>query len=366
MRLAFLLALPLLFVVASAQDAAKAPFEWNTSGDSVETFKMQLVQRHKPDQSSAVAVVETYAAYSDNRRATADMMKAVGARWDAAVARSLEKHEAELLTPEAIKALRAAPGRDAAAERTRHATAIAGQSTAEDVTLVETTQTVEVPYKELGTGKVLVQKQEVRQRFACVRGSDGKWRVRGIELQTVDEQGKPKDGKAPMKWVADTGMLVFILYAAKLDEAGAEIPSVRNDTPQDAAMSLFDSLIPRRDRLSQSVSARGLDDWLAVLKPLFTPEFVEANEMLAAQWIRETPAEPRREVDKTTEQADGSRVVRFKPRDMFTGAMEVRVTRAGDKWQVAAAGYFESDRDDKGKPTWTYKAEPNLYNLKWR
>jgi hypothetical protein len=58
--------------------------------------------------------------------------------------------------------------------------------------------------------------------------------------------------------------------------------------------------------------------------------------------------------------------VRFKPRDSYSGAIELRVQRDGKQWKIAAAGYYEMGRDSLERPVWKYAGEPNLYNLKWR
>lgn len=342
----------------------KSPFEWKVSGDTVETFRMEFVANHKADQSSAKAAVLTYAAFTDNRQSTAGMMKEVGAKWDAVVKKSLEKYEGELLTVEAIKAMNAIaiePG----LERTLHATTVTAETTDKDVTFVETSQVVEVPYKELGTGKVLTQKQEVKVRFACVK-ADGKWRIRGIEQQVVDQEGAPKDGKAPTKWVADPGLLPVIMFAVKQEENRATAPEAKRETPEAAAKSLFDSLIKRRDVLTESVRAKGLAGWLDVLKPLFTDDFVKAQGDRATEWAKQKPADAAREVEKVSENPDGTRTVRFKPADFYSGAIEVRVQRDGESWKIASAGFYEQGRDSFERPVWKYVAEPNLYNLKWR
>jgi hypothetical protein len=359
-------ALPLIFaavVVVSAQ-AEKPPFEWKVSGDSVENFRMELVANHKADQSSARATVLTYAAFTDNRESTAAMMKDVGSKWEAAVKKSLLKHEQELLTTEAIKAMNAVVA-EAGLERTLHATKVTAEKAEKDVTWVETTQAIDVPYKELGTGKVLSQKQELKLRFACVKAGD-KWRIRGIEQQVVDEEGTPKDGKAPTKWVEDPGLLPVIMYAVKQDANRAQVPDAKRDTPEGAAKSLFESLIARRDLLTESVRAKGLSGWLDVLKPLFTDDFLKAQDDRAAEWIKQKTPEAAREVEKVSENADGTNTVRFKPIDQYSGSVEVHLSRDGKNWKVASAGFYQAGRDSVERPVWKYVPEPNLYNLKWR
>lgn len=354
---ALLLGLPLF-----AQE--KPPFEWRVSGDTVESFRMELEANFKVDQSSAKACVLSYAAFTDNRESTAAMMKRVGEKWDAAVNKSLEKAEAELLTADAIKALRDAK-EEPAPERKLQAVKVVSEKTDKDVTWVETTQAVEVPYKELGTGKVLMQKQEVRLRYACVK-QDGKWRIRGIEQQVVDEEGTPKDGKAPTKWVADPGLLPVIVYAVKQDASRVEVPAARRETAEAAARSLFESLHVRRDVLTESVRAKGLTAWLDALRPLVSDSFFKAQDALAAEWLKQKTPEPVRELEKVTDNADGSKTVRFKARDSYSGATEVRVVRVGEGWQVHSAGYFALGRDSLERAVWEFRAEPNLYNLKWR
>jgi hypothetical protein len=291
------------------------------------------------------------------------MMKKVGEKWDAAVAKSMEKAEAELLTADAIKAMKAAaPGH--ALERVLQATKVVGE-TAGEVTWVETSQAVEVPYKELGTGRVLTQKQELKLRYACMKVGD-KWRINAIEQQVVDEAGTPKDGKAPTMWVTDPGLLPVIIYALKQDAGRAKAPDARRESAEAAARSLFESLVVRRDMLTESVRAKGLGAWLDALKPLVTAEFYEAQEARAEEWMQQQTTEPTREIEKTTSNADGSKTVRFKARDSYGGAVEVRVVREGDVWKVHSAGYYALKRDSFERPVWEFVPEPNLYALKWR
>jgi hypothetical protein len=352
-----LLAMPLF-----AQE--KAPLEWKVSGDTVETFRMELVQNHKMDQSSARALVLSYAAYTDNRDSTAAMMKKVGEKWDAAVAKSLEKAEAELLTADAIKAMRAHKP-ESVPERKLQPVKVVSETSRDGVTWVETTQAIEVPYKELGTGKVLMQKQELRLRYVCAKVGE-KWRIRAIEQQVIDEEGTPKDGKAPTKWVADPGLLPVIIYALKQDAGRAEVPDARRESAESAARSLFESLIARRDTLTESVRAKGLSAWLEALKPLVTDEFYKAQDTLAAEWLKQKTDDAPREVEKVTDNDDGSKTVRFKPRDSYSGAVEVRVVREGEAWKVHSAGYFTLKRDSFERPVWEFAPEIDLYALKWR
>jgi hypothetical protein len=358
-----IVALALLFA-SSLLAQEKPPFDWKVSGDSVETFKMELVSNVKVDQSSARACVLSYAAFTDNRETTTAMMKSVGEKWDAAVAKSLEKAEAELLTADAINGMRDLKP-DAVPERKFQAVKVVGEKAEAGVTWLETTQAVEVPYKELGTGKVLMQKQEIRLRFACVKSGE-KWRIRGIEQQVIDEEGTPKDGKAPTKWVADPGLLPVIIYALKQDADRATAPETNRESAEAAARSLFESLIVRRDMLTESVRAKGLSAWLEALKPFVTDEFYKAQEALAADWLKQKVAEPPREIEKVTDNADQSKIVRFKARDSYSGAVEIRVVREGESWKVHSGGYFALKRDSLERPVWEFTPEADLYALKWR
>jgi hypothetical protein len=156
------------------------------------------------------------------------------------------------------------------------------------------------------------------------------------------------------------------MYAVKQDANRAQVPDVKRDTPEDAAKSLFESLMVRRDLLTESVRAKGLSGWLDVLKPLFTDEFLKTQDDRAAEWVKQKVPEAAREVEKVSENTDGTRTVRFKPIDSYGGAVEVRVSRDGERWKVASAGFYQAGRDSLERPVWKHVPEPNLYNLKWR
>ncbi|MCA8945866.1 MAG: hypothetical protein KDB29_06550 [Planctomycetes bacterium] len=347
-----LLCVVMLASVTLAQNADVAPFEWKLSGDSVENFSMEFVANHKTDQSTPTGTVLAYAAFSDNRESTAKMMKAVGRKWDAAVRKSLSKYEKELLTADAIEDIsnhqNDPSATDAEVKQVLGATKVTGEAAdKEGLSWVTTTQPVEVRQRQPGTEKWTSTTQELKRKFACKKGEDGRWRIMKIEQNGQE----------------DYSMLLFVLYAQKLDASAKPVPAADTTTAKGAAKSLFESLLARRAQLDTTVHAKGLDDWLGFLKPLFTETYVKTQDELASQWIEQKAVEAPREVESVTDADGGLKVVKFKPRDQWTGAIEVYVKKIDGSWRVARASYQELSTNEKGKIGWVEMDEPNLYKL---
>lgn len=349
-----LIAIPLLFVASMtlAQADTKPPFEWKTSGSSVEDFHMEFVTNHEADQTTAKGVVLAYAAFSDNRESTAKMMKQVGVKWDAAVRKSLGKYEKELLTDDAIRLITSHEDDPAAGAedtiRTQRATKVTGEVTDKaGITWVSTSQSVDTRQRKKGSDKWSSSTQELIRRFGCKKGTDGKWRIMKIEQNGQE----------------DYSMLLFILYAQKLEAAAKAVPEADTTTAKGAAKSLFESLLRRREKFDNTVHAKGLDDWLDALKPLFTEDYFNAQDDMAEQWVKQKPVEAPREVESVKDGANDLKVVKFKPRDQWTGAIEIRVKKTDAGWRVVSACVYELGTNDDGKIGWIELEEPNLYKL---
>jgi hypothetical protein len=345
-----------------AAEGSKPPFEWKVSGETVDEFSLELVRNHTLDQSTAEATVLTYAAYTDNRESTARMMKQVGDKWEAAVMKSLRAHEEKLLTEDARKAVEAArkEPETPVVTRTWHATEVLSSRPAGTGVTVETSQRIDEKRREVGRDTPVETTREIKRRFHCGKHG-GAWRISRIEQQVRDESGRG------LTWQEDSGLLVFLLYARERNGKRPAIPAIRQDTPREAAMSLFDSLLPRRDALDDGVHGTGLDAWVEVLEPLFTEQHVERQRRQVKEWIEAGPEAAAREIESVkAPEGDGVTVVRFKPVDGLSGAVELRLKRVGEVWKVHAGGFYEPAPDGKGGLTWQLTPEPDLYNLKWR
>ena len=355
------LCLLIVVTTVSAQEAEKPPFEWKVTGDTVDTYKMELVRHHAPDQSSAKATVLTYSAYTDNRESAANMMKQVGEKWEAAVMKSLAEYESQLLTEKANKALeesQKAPEKPAII-RTYEATTVTGELAYSGGVRIETQQRIQEKRRVIPTSKWIEGTREIKRRFYCVR-ADGDWRISKIEQEAKDEENK-----GAKTWQEDSGLLVFLLYAQSLNKSRKEIPPIKQSTAREAAMSLFNSLLPRRDSLDDGVHATGLDEWVGVLEPLFTTSHVNRQRNMVEEWLKQQPAPAKREIDTVTE-TDGITIIKFKQIDEWSGAIELQVQKVGEIYKIHAAGVYEQGLDGKGGIVWKLKPEPDLYSLKWR
>ena len=79
------------------------PFEFKTSGDTVETFKAEFKLNAKIDQSSPEALVNSYNLLADNRSEVSDAMESTFKPVEEIVRKSEQPIRAKLLTEEMVK-----------------------------------------------------------------------------------------------------------------------------------------------------------------------------------------------------------------------------------------------------------------------
>ncbi|MCB9932123.1 MAG: hypothetical protein H6841_01735 [Planctomycetes bacterium] len=372
MKTARLLLVPALLagaLLVSAQEAEKPPFEFKVSGETAEDFKIEFVANQKPDQSSAKAVVETYAGWTDNRESTQAIFDAVGKKWDAALAKSMRAHEAKLLSEAMLKAIDEAKAPeeekgDSDYSVKRGAVKVTGEKTDDaGVNWIEAVQETRIHEKDWETGEMKDRTEESKLRYSCVKGDDGLWRINVIEEWAKDWENADENGEAPMKWQPQSNMLAFILLGMQEYDKRKPVPALKQDSAEAAARAVFDWLIPTRDDLSNSIHTKGLKTWTDQLQKLFTEQYLkDLMKPFAERDDREE--EKAREVESTSEGADGTKVVKFKPRYEWAGAVEIHVKQTDGVWKVVTAGYYEQDWANEGKLK--FVSEPDVYQLNWR
>ena len=364
-----LMGLPVLLgmiVVSSAQDAETAdtpPFAWRVSGDTVETFKLQFEANRAIDQSSAKAVVESYAAYTDNRPSTAGAMDEVGSKWDEALARTLETYEAKLLDAEFMKR-RAAPQDEQDSEvtftSTRGEEKVDGESVEDGINWVQTVQTIKIRQKDWQSGEWKATVEDSITRYACEKCEDGKWRIARIEQQRKQIS---KGGEVSNVWREQAPMLDFMLFYRQQYEDRKALPALKQDTPQTAALSLFEHLVPKREELGNSIHSKGLKAWTDLLEGLFTPARMEAARKKFTDWGKNAVKPEKRVIESTTDGAGGIKIVRIKPRDEWSAVIELRLKQVDKLWKITEAGYLQDKMDREGKVVKEFVAELDIYAL---
>ena len=372
--LAFLMLASVAAVAATGQDDKKLPpFELNTSGDTVETFKADFKLHAKLDQSSAEAVVTTYDLLTDNRAETAAINRAAyGAMNDVVAAAT--KPMAERLLSAAVRKTEA----EAAVQAEADVAKADYQTTPSKITkvsdgasgakLVETYQKATYKYRrwDSKTGRETDEWEdgewETTLRYTCVKGDDGKWRISGIDMQVTDwdavEDFEDMDN-LPTKWEPTQSRIVWHLQKHDI----AKPAELKQDTAQNAALSLFDALVATQVAHEHELTARLSKDWLAALKGLLTPELIKAESATDS-----ATGAAAREVESITEGEDGITKVRFKPRHEWCGGVEIHVKKTGDAWQIVAGGFYPvvwaTGRDDAAPGE--LQLEKSLRNLSWR
>ena len=361
-------------VAATGQDDKKLPpFEFNTSGDTVETFKANFKLHAKHDQSSAEAVVTTYDLLSDSRAETVAINRAAYGAMHDVVAAALKPMTERLLSEAAITA--EAEGRKRADDdvakadyKTTPAKITKVSDGASGAKLVETYQKSTYKYRRWDpeTGRETDEWEdgewETILRYTCVKGEDGKWRISSIDAQETDwdavDDFEDMDDM-PTKWEPTPSRVKWHLQEQDI----AKPVELKQDTAQNAALSLFDALFATQTMHETDLSARISKDWLDVIKGLLTPELIKKESAKD-----ENAAAAAREIESVTEGEDGITKVKFKSRRDWCGGVEIHVTKTGDSWQVVAGGHYPmiwaAGRETPAPGE--LQIEKRLRNLSWR
>ncbi len=368
-------------VVAGAQDsggnaAAKPPFEWKISGETAEEFKAEFVSNHKADQSTPTLLVETYAAYTDSR----DELKAendrVSKMWQEALNRSMAKMEAELLSDEAIAAMQdeAAKSQRKDSEspsyvQKRQPMKVVKESDGADGRkVVEANQSVSVRRKKWGSEEWTEESREDKFRFTCSKGDDSKWRIERIEAWRRDWEGA-KGGEPNYTWQEESPMLAFLYYMGEEVKKWEKrkLPEAAQDTPRNAAMAIFNTLMPTRERLEQRL-VLSIHGWFEAMEALVTEGFRKAtsDKVLESAKQSNKSAEATREIESETDGEGGIKIIKFKPRFEWGGAVEMHMKLVDGKWKLAKAGIWEKDYNEAGEPEQKFAEQPNVYSLRSR
>ena len=221
------------------------------------------------------------------------------------------------------------------------------------------------------TGKMEKQENEYKNRFTCSKGEDGSWRIDGVERWEQDwENWNGMDDEPAFKWVA-TSTIVHYLMAR---EAVKKPEALKQDTPENTALSLFNHLLAQRSAWNDEMRAKALRGWADAIMPLFSEKGMkDPNEKKEGEEGEEGEEEmfgkeAKREVEFVSDDADGVKRVKFKKTNEWFGSVEVYVKKVGEVWKITKAGYYEMDWDmDSGEMKETeFIEENNLEALSWR
>jgi hypothetical protein len=361
----------LVAVTAQAQEETKkAPFEWKTSGDTVETFKAEFVVNTPVDQSTPEGLVNGYTALTDNRTEYAKMTQEYYAKGATVVKAATKPLFEKLLSEEMMKFRMDA---EAAAEKEEDSTYISEATTIVGVTdgkdgakLVETLQKGSYmsegwdPETGQPTGKMEENKWETKTRLTVVKGEGDKWRIERIENMQKNWEKADEMGNAPDEWMEVNNAISWYLEERKPEVA----TELKQDTPENAALSLFNSVFRNRDNWYAEIYARGIKGWVDAVKPLFTEKGLKGPAEDGEKY--ETPSSTR-EVDKVKDGADGVKMVKLKSRSEWSGPVEVHVKKIGEVWKIVNAGYYDMEWTDMGEMVeGEFKESKDLDTLGWR
>lgn len=346
--------------MTAAQDApeAKPTYTWKSEGDTVETFKTTLVVHQKVDQSTAKGAVEAFVGFTDWRDVTRKADTAASGHWKTLLYKALAPWEEKLLTANARQSLakardgeKAGGGMPMGMEPTK----VGEETKAEDGTvLVETTQMV-AGNRVIREGEPKPKPTETKVRYTCVKGEDGKWKVNKREARQRDWTAQEEK----WEWKPETGPVTF--YYVGMSKKAATAAEIKQDTPENAAMSVYTSLLAQRSVLETSVLEKGPAQLLLAIEALVTKDFIAEAEKAAAEFAKMVPEGGKAEIDSTTDDKDGAKLVTFKPLGKYRPPARVTLKQVDGKWLVAEAGVVEQ----KGGPDAPaeFRAMPDIYKL---
>jgi hypothetical protein len=362
----------LVAVSARAQDAKKAAFEWKTSGDTVETFKAECVLASPIDQSTPEGVVNGYTLLTDNRSEHREASDAIGKKAEELVAKAVKPLYDKLLGEELAKSREAAIA-ESSKESSKgsyksEATTITSVTDGKDgAKIVETSQKGSYSSEEWDyekgepTGKMVETPWENKSRYTVIKGEDGKWRINVIEMLQKNWDKADDMGEAPEEWMPSQSALIWLMQ----EQPETKPAELKQDTPENTAQSLFNSVFASADNYQNKVFASAKQSWIGLLKPLHTEAAMTPPK--DEDGAKFATAERSHEVDKVTDGSEGVKVVKFKATSEWSGAIEIHVKKTGDVWKIVKAGYYDVKWDDMGEMSeGDFVEVTNLEQLRWR
>jgi hypothetical protein len=365
------LACAVLLVAAAtlvlAQDAPEQAFEWRLSGDTVDTFKAEFKLHIELDQSSARAVVESYAQLTDSRHNNMPAERHLNHRANDLIAEATASIYDRLLTQEARDAREKDIEQSALdteemqyrAEATRILAENAGENGA---ILIETAQKATYRNRawesETGgmTGEWQDQEHEEFLRYTCVRGSDGKWRIDRIETRRMDWAASREADEEVYSWTDMDPAIRAYMEARKTEPF--TVAELKQDTPENAAMAVFSHLVPLHHNHLNRIYAESRVDWAKAISSLLTENL--ANREFSARELHP------REVLSVEDGEDGLKLVQFNSRSEWRGPVEVQLRKDGDVWKIVRAGSYTTRRENGERVIDRFVEEPRLLSLNWR
>lgn len=361
-----LLSVALFAVVAAGGPPAVGPkpvFEFKCEGDTIETFKAELVVHEKVDTSSARGTVTACLGFIDNRDASQQAREAMREKVISLVTKALAPWEEKLLAAEVREALAKARKEDA--ERVRNndwkttASVITSETKQDDGSvLIESTQQTTHKVSDK-TGKMNPILEDRSYRFTCVKDEDGKWRISKLEELKVRRDHERKE--ISREWKEDHGILAsaITIVSTKLDPAAEP----KQDTPENAALSIFNSLLVAYRGFEMKAGAAMIGELLKQVEPLVTLEYWAGAKAAAAERADEFKKQARTAsgTEAATEGKDGAKIVKFKKSTEWRDDVQATVKQVGGKWVVVEAGVWENKGGIDTGPQ--YRAIADIYKL---
>ena len=209
------------------------------------------------------------------------------------------------------------------------------------------------------------QEDKIRMRFTCSKAESGDWQIDRVERWQFSKKASKGGARRISDWVA----VPTALHNVTPRETPPDPEPLKQDTPENAAHSLFDHLLRQRTIWKHELRSRALRGWIDALVPMFSEEGLkDPIEEELAQLKKKAGDQPAREIEFTSDGVDGIKRVKFKRGDGWMGSVEVHLKQEDEVWKVIKAGYYRVEIDrETGVPTEArFVEEYNLELLDWR
>jgi hypothetical protein len=341
------------------KEAADEPGSFKVSGETIDDFKVEFTHPDEPDLSTPMGAAKACIAISDGRSSFEDQEVEVFRKWGEAAQKALKPFEEKLLSEEALE------DRKALAKKREELRSRPSSGGVLPVTLGET--------KELEDGRVQISgtsheysdwKGERKEyaspvRYTLKKGEDGKWRIDKVEGAWEDED---EEGNKTFEWYEDYGVLEMYYNYAGAAESLEAVPALKQDTPENAALSLTGSLCRRWTLLDWRFYDKVMTPYMNALESLCTKEWKDYLKEVAKG--DEDAEEPKpREVESVRDGEGGIKIVRFKPEQEWNGPLDIHVKKSGDLWQVVCAKSVKLPESEDGEEE--YQQLEDIYAASW-
>lgn len=328
---------------------------FKTTGDSIESFKIEFNHPEKPDLSTPEGAFNAWVSITDERKEFSDSETKAAHAWSELRVKHLQTIEPKLLSGAALKDL---AGDRKYKEEYRNSKKTSMYYT--PIIITETKKLDDKTVQYLASNKEVYGEEEYPNlhRLTFKKAKDGKW------LMSKAESGNYADEeKKEIEWYENYGILEFLYNRHGSVEYFKDIAKLKLDTPENAAITLFDYLFQKDKLIDATYHDIKLQPYISAIESLCTEEW--QNELKkAAGWDDDGSGIESRKIESTKDGENGHKIVRLKPTNNWSGPLDIHLAKDGEVWKIVSIYSVKLPKGEKGKESRT-KID-DLYAAQWK